>query len=170
MRVTLYDMKRDFESGRPYLFKEKAVNYKSLKGICTPLDVYDICVDVLHMDEMATERSYILPLDCRHHLLGIFEHSHGGSNACPICPREVFQAVLMVGANGFILVHNHPSGDISPSEEDFDFTKRVRLLGNQMMCPMLDSVIIGGRNDIYSSYFSFADTDYFKMWDAEAGS
>ncbi len=69
--------------------------------------------------------------------------SRGTVNASLATPREIFIEALRYRAVSLILVHNHPSGDPSPSREDAAFTKRVRLAGELMGIPLLDHIIIG---------------------------
>lgn len=69
--------------------------------------------------------------------------SRGTVNASLATPREIFIEALRYRAVSLILVHNHPSGDPSPSREDVAFTKRVRLAGEMMGIALLDHIIIG---------------------------
>ena len=69
--------------------------------------------------------------------------SRGTVNASLATPREIFIEALRYRAVSLILVHNHPSGDPSPSREDAAFTKRVRLAGEMVGIPLLDHIIIG---------------------------
>jgi len=61
----------------------------------------------------------------------------------PLYPREVVKRALDLGASALILVHNHPSGDPTPSREDIEMTKKVRDAGEQLGIAMHDHVIIG---------------------------
>ena len=69
--------------------------------------------------------------------------SRGTVNASLATPREIFIEALRYRAVSLILVHNHPSGDPSPSREDVAFTKRVRLAGEVVGIALLDHIIIG---------------------------
>jgi DNA repair protein RadC len=69
--------------------------------------------------------------------------SQGNLNSSIIHPREVFKNAILSNANSIILVHNHPSGDINPSKEDIEVTKRLREVGNLLGIKVLDHVIIG---------------------------
>ena len=69
--------------------------------------------------------------------------SRGTVNASLATPREIFIEALRYRAVSLILVHNHPSGDPSPSREDVAFTKRVRLAGEMVGIALLDHIIIG---------------------------
>ena len=77
-------------------------------------------------------------------LLGIFEISHGTGNASLLDARGVFVRALQIGANNVILVHNHPSGNASPSRDDLAISRRIKEAGNIIGIPLIDHVIIGG--------------------------
>jgi DNA repair protein RadC len=72
-------------------------------------------------------------------------------NRSLVSPREVFIDALKCGAVYFILLHNHPSGIIEPSRDDFRITKDLYTLGEMMGIPLRDHIIIG--NDGYLSFF-----------------
>lgn len=89
------------------------------------------------------ERFKVIVLDTKNHVLGIEEISVGTLDASLVHPREVFQAVLKYPVSAFIIFHNHPSGDPSPSREDVAMTERLGKAAKIMNIPMLDHIIIG---------------------------
>ncbi|GEP20328.1 JAB domain-containing protein [Pediococcus argentinicus] len=78
----------------------------------------------------------------------------GGLNSAAVHPREVMHENIRVSANSFILVHNHPSGDETPSDNDIRFTKRMFEVGKLMGIDLLDHIIIGDQ-----SYWSAAESN-----------
>lgn len=78
----------------------------------------------------------------------MFEASHGTVNASFVNPREIFIRLLLVGASAFVVSHNHPSGDYTPSKEDIHITRRLKECADMMGITLLDHIIIG---DGYSS-------------------
>lgn len=72
-------------------------------------------------------------------------HSKGTVNHTPIYPREVIQRVLEVGANALIIVHNHPSGDPTPSHEDREMTRVLSRVLNEIGVALHDHVVVGLR-------------------------
>jgi len=78
--------------------------------------------------------------------------SKGSLNASVVHPREVFAPAIKERACSILVIHNHPSGDPSPSREDIDITKRLKETGELIGIQMLDHVIIGG-----SDFFSFKE-------------
>ena len=93
-----------------------------------------------------------LLLDVKHRFLCEARVSTGILNGSLIHPREVFAPCVRERAASVILVHNHPSGDPSPSPEDREVTRRLRSAGEIVGIPVLDHVIIGA-----SSFFSFRE-------------
>ena len=82
-------------------------------------------------------------LDTKNHLLGESELFKGTVNASLISPREVFLEAFRHHAVNIILVHNHPSGDPNPSEEDMFVTKRIEKAGILLDIHLLDHIVIG---------------------------
>lgn len=105
--------------------------------------------DLRHADQ---EQVYILLLDTKHLVIGSVLVTQGTVNASVVSPREIFREALLHRAAAFILVHNHPSGDTAPSEEDRRFTALLKAAGQMMNLPLLDSIIIGDNR-----YYSFAE-------------
>jgi len=93
-----------------------------------------------------------LLLDSKNRLLREVQVSEGSLNASIVHPREVFTPVVRESAAAVLLVHNHPSGDPTPSREDLELTGRLREAGELMGVRVLDHVIIGS-----GCYVSLAD-------------
>lgn len=93
-----------------------------------------------------------LYLDTRNFIIRKELISVGTLNASLLHPREVFSPALTDGANSMILVHNHPSGNPEPSEEDIRVTEKLMEAGKVLCIQLLDHIIIGENN-----YFSFSE-------------
>ncbi len=89
------------------------------------------------------ERFYVIPLNGRHQPLGMFLVSLGSMAAAVIHPVAVFMPCVHTAASACIVVHNHPSGDSTPSVEDRDITDRLRKAGDLLGISVLDHVVIG---------------------------
>jgi len=85
-------------------------------------------------------------------VLGILDVSTGGVSATVADPRVIFAAAIKAGASGFIVAHNHPSGNLIASQSDIELTKRLKEAGKVLEIQLLDHVIITSEG-----YFSFAD-------------
>lgn len=98
------------------------------------------------------EHFVAIALDAKNRPIGEVEIARGGLSACPVSPADVFRALLREAAAGVVFVHNHPSGEPSPSADDVALTERLRRAGELLGVRVLDHVIIGREG-----YFSFLD-------------
>ncbi len=120
----------------------------------TSAEVYRHCG--ARMAALRKEQFHVLLLDGKNRLIKDVRISEGSLTASLVHPREVFVPVIEESAAAIILVHNHPSGDPTPSAEDMAITERLRKVGDLMGVSVLDHVVIGeGR------YVSFADEGLF---------
>ncbi len=103
------------------------------------------------VSEWDRERFLVLALDGRHRALGLEEVSVGTATASLVHPREVFKGLVLANACAFVLIHNHPSGDPAPSQEDRDVTRRLKEAGALFGIPLLDHVIVAA-----GRFFSFS--------------
>lgn len=100
----------------------------------------------LVMEEMRhklREHFRVLLLDTKNKVLGIEDISVGSLNSSLIHPREVFRPAIRKACASVILIHNHPSGDPTPSREDVEVTKRLVEAGRLMGIEVLDHLVIG---------------------------
>jgi len=95
------------------------------------------------------EHFAILLLDSRNNLIKMSDISVGTLNANLVHPREIFIEALHQNAASIILIHNHPSGDPEPSEDDIGITKRIVESGKIMGIDVLDHIIVT-KNKIFS--------------------
>lgn len=101
-----------------------------------------------------TECVILVSLDSKGQVLQEKKLSDGSVRMSLISPREIFIEALQSRAVNIILVHNHPSGDPTPSRADIELTRNVRELGEKMDIPLLDHIIIGDNR-----YTSFRELD-----------
>ncbi len=99
------------------------------------------------MAHRETEQFRILFLDRKNILIADEEQARGTVDHVPVYPREVAKRALELNASALILVHNHPSGDPTPSEADITMTKRVDVALNVLGITLHDHVIIGQATD-----------------------
>lgn len=90
-----------------------------------------------------TEQFRVFFLDTKNTLLADEEQAHGTVNHVPVYPREVMKRALELNASALILVHNHPSGDPTPSEADRNMTRKVQQAADALEITLHDHVIIG---------------------------
>ncbi len=111
------------------------------------------------MEEMRYLKKEIfkaLLLDTKNQVIKIIDVSIGSLNSSIVHPREVFCEAIKSGCNSIIFVHNHPSGDPTPSSEDIKTTQRLEECGNILGIRVLDHIIIGD-----GKYISFKDKCIF---------
>lgn len=113
-----------------------------------PRIVYDVASKILEGE--AQENILVFALDVRLKIAGITTVTKGLVDASLLHAREVFRPAILANASGIILVHNHPSGDPSPSKEDHNITNKMREAGEVLGIKLIDHVIIGE-----GSYYSF---------------
>src|SRR6266704_2087673 len=107
-----------------------------------PEDVVAVCKS---LQRAQREVFVVLLLNARHELMRRVTVSVGSLNASIVHPREVFKPAVLASAASIILVHNHPSGDAEPSEEDLTITKRLVATGELLGIGVLDHVIVAKR-------------------------
>lgn len=116
---------------------------KKPKEIRGPDDVVAFVGPKLRKEQR--EHFLVLLLNARHEVIGKETVSIGSLNASIVHPREVFRSAIVNSAASIIAVHNHPSGDAEPSEEDVAITKRLVQAGELIGIAVLDHVIVASR-------------------------
>lgn len=109
---------------------------------------------VLHpyLGDLQTEQFWAIFLNQNNRILGKVQLSSGGINQSVVDVRILFKNALEHFATGIVVAHNHPSGNLKPSQEDLKITKQITEAGKLLNIQLLDHVIIS-----QNSYFSFAD-------------
>lgn len=116
----------------------------------TSAEVYRHCGE--RLAALRKEQFHVILLDGKNRPIKDVRVSEGTLTASLVHPREVFVPVIEESAAAIILVHNHPSGDPTPSAEDIAITRRLREVGELMGVAVLDHVVIG-----HGRYISFSD-------------
>jgi DNA repair protein RadC len=104
------------------------------------------------LDDLPHEEFWIMFLNRSNVVMKKEQISRGGMNSTIVDPKIVFKAAINASASGIILCHNHPSGTVTPSDQDVRLTKRLKEGAAIMDVALLDHVIVGA-----NTYFSFAD-------------
>lgn len=136
-------LKASFEFSRRCM---ESANYPPL---AKPSDVLPIVSDLRSKKK---ENFVVFYLNGRNQVILKDTISVGTLNASLVHPREVFEPAIRNIAAGIILIHNHPSGDCSPSEDDIEITKRLEEAGKIIGIEVLDHIIVGGEG-----YLSFKE-------------
>lgn len=148
--------------------KRGALRLKVIRPIYESLKVAEVAADYLDnlalssaaqvaglfgfLSRESKEHFLALHLNSKNHLICLEIVSIGSLSATVVHPREVFKSALLSSAAALIFLHNHPSGDPVPSNEDREITKRLQQAGELLGIRVLDHLVLGG-----SSFHSFAD-------------
>ena len=126
------------------LVKESAHKYADIPtSLNTPEKVVKYADSVLNFDRLPVENFVLVPVTSKLKPLGVFVVTVGTVDASIVSSRDVFQAALLCNASSIFILHNHPSGDPTPSKEDIEVTDRLKKAGELMRIPLLDHVIVG---------------------------
>ena len=126
------------------LAKRLGEKRKERSVITCPEDAADYAAPRLRYENR--EHMCVMLLNVKNHIIAWETISIGSLDASVVHPREVFRPAIIKGAASIILVHNHPSGDPTPSKEDLEVTARMVQVGRVMNISVLDHIIIGGDN------------------------
>ncbi|MFH1368617.1 MAG: DNA repair protein RadC [Elusimicrobiota bacterium] len=130
-------------------FAKRCIEGASYPPLSKPLDVLPIVGDLCGKKK---ENFVVFFLNGRNQVISRETISVGTLNASLVHPREVFEPAIRSVAAGVILVHNHPSGDCTPSEDDIEITRRLSDAGKIIGIEVVDHIIVGGEG-----YISFKE-------------
>lgn len=133
---------------------EKTLICKEEIQVNTPEKVFQMLNKYFRLGFRTEEYVYLIAVDAKSHILGVFELSHGTVNTSFSGAREIFMRALLCGAAAIIIAHNHPSGDVFPSELDMQSTQGLVQAGKLMEVPIMDYMICSDKQ-----YFSFREKD-----------
>ena len=139
--------------------KVKAIQIKALCELATRINIPINNINVkikkpsdianLFMQELKNEKKEklkLILLNTKNDIIKIIELKTGSINEIQVRPDEILKEVIKEEVNKFILIHNHPSGDSTPSKEDFDFTEKIEQYSNLLKLNFLDHIVIGKDN------------------------
>ena len=147
------DLKSLLEVAEIKLSYKSKVKTSLRPKISSSVDAYKLLNE--HWDSSRVEfveQFKILLLNRANKVIGLFEVSTGCQTGTVADPKLIFVAALKTNACAIILSHNHPSGNLKPSQADIDLTKKLKEGGKYLEIAILDHIIITSEN-----YYSFAD-------------
>ena len=124
------------------LVKEYCHRYDLPKSISCPEDAAKVAMDIFHREQEAQEVLILISLNIKNMIMGVQEISRGSTSYSLVSPKEIFKTALLHNAEGIIMVHNHPSGDNTPSIPDMKVTSRISQAGRLLEIPLLDHIIV----------------------------
>lgn len=125
------------------ILKEENIEY-DFNRIRNAKDVIEFMNSIEQMNLLAEETTFLICLNTKNEIVAYSEIAKGGIDQCPIDIKTIFKTVLSSNANKFILIHNHPSGDSTPSQADKNITKRIKQASDIMNIEFLDHIVIAG--------------------------
>ena len=144
---------KDFTVAEISLAYKNATDLKNRPQVRCSRDAYEILLQRWDKDTLDLQESFkVLVLNRAGKVLGIYEASHGSTCGTLVDPKLVFIAALKAAANSIIVAHNHPSGNINPSESDKQLTQKLKAAGQLLDIQLLDHIIVTAE-----AYFSFGD-------------
>lgn len=121
----------------------------SAGSISSPEDAVKLLAEEL--GELDVEQMYVLNLDVKNKPISYHIVSIGDISGTVCAMRSVFKTAILANASNIMLFHNHPSGDVTPSAEDEEVTRRAREAGKILGIKVLDHIIVGaGSREMYS--------------------
>jgi DNA repair protein RadC len=141
-----------------YQFSEIKVQYSmklkhsEMKKITSSRDVFQVALDIWPEPIDHRECFLMLLLSRANKVLGFHTVSIGGLAGTVADPKLIFQVALKGNACSIILLHNHPSGNLQPSDADLKLTRKLKSAGDFLDLPVIDHLIVSSE-----AYYSFAD-------------
>lgn len=130
--------------------RRKSTDTALKKNISSSKDAFDEMVGV--MTDLPHEEFWVMYLDRRNAVIKKMNVSKGGVTGTVADSKIIFKEAIQLLASAVILLHNHPSGNLKPSDADIQLTKKMVEIGKIMETPVLDHLIITDKG-----YFSFSD-------------
>ena len=142
------------------MYKEALINLPLVKEptatkVITPDQAAKYCED---MRDKAQEMFVVLTLNVKSNVIDRHLVSLGTANSSLVHPREVFRPAITDGASSIIILHNHPSGDCSPSAQDITITRKLVEAGKILSISIMDHVIVGKETEEHSGFLSLRES------------
>ena len=132
------------------LINEKTCEYNPTI-IRTQADVVKFIDDLEDIRNHAEERIYCIAMNTKNEIIGFSQIAQGNINNCNFDVKGLFKTILLCNASKFILIHNHPSGDSTPSLNDYQITEKIKEASKIMSIEFLDHIVIA-QNGYTSCY------------------
>ena len=134
------------------IFYRNKVRVSDMEKVCGSRDTYEVLQRIWSNKIDHIEEFMVLCLNRANRVLGWAKVSQGGLSGTVADPKVIFQVAIKSNACSIILAHNHPSGNLQPSEADIHLTRKLKEAGVLLDLPVLDHLIISSEG-----YYSFAD-------------
>ena len=132
---------KTFETQRVSCIRENVYTYEVDENISCSDELYNVARK-LGLHEAAEEYFCIACFNTKGKIIAVHEVSHGDINSSLANPREIFKRAIINNASAIAIMHNHPSGDPTPSKDDKESTKRISECGEILGIKVLDHLIV----------------------------
>lgn len=119
-------------------------------------------IKALAAEDPGVEKMWVIFLNVKNKTIAVEMLGSGTVSSSMIYPREVLKRILAHSAKAIIMAHNHPSGDVAPSQEDDNITKTMCCAAMIVGCALHDHIIVGEGTDVYYSYSESGMMNDFK--------
>jgi DNA repair protein RadC len=134
----------------------RAADFDLAMKVQSSRQLFDYITTRHTLQNLFVEHFYVIALNRQNKVIKSIKISEGGLDACLVDPRVIFTQLLSIkGCTTFALFHNHPSGNLTPSQQDINITKKLKEGGKLLDLHLLDHIIIGGNN--FNTYLSLGD-------------
>jgi DNA repair protein RadC len=134
------------------IFYRNKVRISDMEKVCGSRDTYEVLQRIWSPKIDHVEEFMVLCLNRANRVLGWAKVSQGGLSGTVADPKVIFQVAIKSNACSIILAHNHPSGNLQPSEADIHLTRKLKEAGVLLDLPVLDHLIVSSEG-----FYSFAD-------------
>ena len=138
------------------LYLKEVANFEYNYTITNADELSKFCIEKLHLDVSDRERAVVIAVNTKGTIVGVHDVSIGDLHTSIVHPANVFKFCIMTNASAFFFAHNHPSGDVEPSNDDYSVTERLRDCGQIMGIKLMDHVIVG-----HGATYSFVKNDSY---------
>jgi DNA repair protein RadC len=144
-KIGAINLKAALEMGKRFHVQKQREETQKVKK---PEDVYRFCEDMIHYSQ---EIVRVIYLDSKLNIINFDDITIGTANASLAHPRDIFKNAIKNNSISIIMIHNHPSGDPSPSIQDIELTEKIKQAGKILDINLNDHLIIGK-----GSFYSFS--------------
>lgn len=145
------------EDNSLYLKELEVFNYEKVESLNTPDNVVNLMTDVFNLDKKISEEIFAIALTTDSKPLHFFRLNRGTINTSLFDTRGLMISLLLANASTFVVVHNHPSGSITPSKPDIEITQKLNKAADLLGLTFVDHIIVGATGNHYSFMEVYGD-------------
>ena len=145
------------EDNSLYLKELEVFNYEKVEILNTPDNVVKLMTDAFNLDKKISEEIFVVALTTDSKPLHFFRLNRGTVNTSLFDTRGLMISLLLANASTFVVVHNHPSGNSTPSRPDIEITQKLNKAADLLGLAFADHIIVGAKGNHYSFMEVYGD-------------